>query len=209
MRFEANRISLFFRRFVITKLIIMIKHIAICLILLLCINQCTKKTHESVSTNPQKKSLIEPSMESTKNEALLTKTEEQWKSELTPNEYHVLREKGTEPAFTGQYTDHKTIGIYFCKGCKSELFRSNEKFDSHCGWPSFYKSIDKSKINETLDLSYGMKRVEVTCSNCGGHLGHVFDDGPKEKTGLRYCINSIALGFMDKQVYDSLLKVKK
>ncbi|MCB9252859.1 MAG: peptide-methionine (R)-S-oxide reductase MsrB [Flavobacteriales bacterium] len=135
-------------------------------------------------------------------------TEEEWKEKLSPEEFQVLRQKGTERAFTGKYTDNKEEGIYVCKGCGTELFSSETKFDSHCGWPSFYDGIDKSKITETLDLSHGMTRTEVTCSNCGGHLGHVFNDGPTDKTGLRYCINSISLGFIEKQEYDSLLKKK-
>ena len=124
----------------------------------------------------------------------VAKTEAQWKSELTPDQYEVLRKKGTERPFTGEYTDTKAEGIYVCKGCGTELFKSDAKFDSHCGWPSFYEGIDKSKIKETSDLSHGMIRTEVTCAKCGGHLGHVFDDGPT-KTGKRYCLNSVCLDF--------------
>ncbi len=183
----------------------MIKPIALSLILFFCLSQCTPKTKSRLNQNTQQITLNEPPMESTKNKVpLLTKTEEQWKAELTPQEYYVLREKGTEPAYTGQYTDHKAIGIYVCKGCNSELFRSNSKFDSHCGWPSFYECIDKSKITETIDWSHNMKRIEVTCSHCGGHLGHVFEDGPMDKTGLRYCINSISIGFKSIEKTDSI-----
>jgi peptide-methionine (R)-S-oxide reductase len=122
-------------------------------------------------------------------------TEEEWKKKLSKIEYYVLREKGTERPFTGEYWNHKEKGIYKCAGCGTELFSSNTKYASGCGWPSFYDAIDKNKIEEKIDLTHGMKRIEVLCKNCGGHLGHIFDDGPKDKTGLRYCINSISLDF--------------
>lgn len=121
--------------------------------------------------------------------------EKEWKKKLSKEEYHVLREKGTERPFTGKYWNHKEKGTYRCAGCGVELFSSEVKFDSGCGWPSFYQSLDKDKIEEKLDLSHGMRRIEVLCKNCGGHLGHVFDDGPRDKTGLRYCINSVSLDF--------------
>ena len=122
-------------------------------------------------------------------------TEDEWKKKLSKEEYRVLREKGTERAFTGEYWNHKEKGTYRCAGCGVELFSSETKFDSGCGWPSFYDALDKDKIEEKVDLSHGMRRIEVLCKNCGGHLGHVFDDGPREKTGLRYCINSVSLDF--------------
>ncbi|MHB8635361.1 MAG: peptide-methionine (R)-S-oxide reductase MsrB [Fimbriimonadaceae bacterium] len=124
----------------------------------------------------------------------LPATDAEWRERLSPEQYHVLREKGTEPAFTGKFTSHAEPGVYVCAGCGEELFTSNEKFDSHCGWPSFYEAADKSKVAEHEDTSHGMRRIEVTCARCGGHLGHVFPDGPKP-TGLRYCINSASLGF--------------
>ena len=130
-------------------------------------------------------------------------TEEQWKERLTPEEYNVLRKKGTEKPFSGKYYDHNASGIYVCKGCGTELFKSDAKFDAQSGWPSFYEGIDKSKIKETIDRSHGMIRTEVTCATCGGHLGHVFDDGPQDKTGLRYCINSVSLGFVAKENLDT------
>lgn len=129
-----------------------------------------------------------------KSEFEIPTTNEEWKNILTPQQYHVLREKGTERPFTGEYWDHKEQGIYRCAGCGEELFDSTTKFDSGCGWPSFYDGLDKSKIKEHEDFSHGMHRIEVTCSKCGGHLGHVFPDGPRP-TGLRYCINSASIKF--------------
>lgn len=126
------------------------------------------------------------------------KTDEEWKESLTTDEYAVLREKATERAYTGEYDQFWDSGLYVCKACGNELFYSDTKFDAGCGWPSFYKSIDSTKIKEVPDYSLGMKRIEVQCARCGGHLGHVFEDGP-DTTGLRYCINSISLGFSKKK----------
>ena len=120
-------------------------------------------------------------------------TDEEWKNKLTSAEYHILREKGTERPFTGKYDEFFEDGRYRCAGCDEELFISETKYNSGCGWPAFYESLP-NKIEESEDNSFGMKRIEITCKNCGGHLGHVFNDGPKP-TGLRYCINSTSLDF--------------
>jgi peptide-methionine (R)-S-oxide reductase len=122
------------------------------------------------------------------------RTEEEWKKVLTPERYLVLRQKGTERAFTGAYWDTKDPGAYRCGGCGTLLFRSQEKFDSGCGWPAFSAPVEPGAVKETPDHSHGMVRTEITCAKCGGHLGHVFDDGPGP-TRLRYCINSVSLDF--------------
>jgi peptide-methionine (R)-S-oxide reductase len=122
----------------------------------------------------------------------IDKTDAEWRAELSPDQYHILREKGTERAFTGEYYKTKTPGMYICAGCGQELFSSETKYDSGSGWPSFYQPAQKDKVETHEDRTHGMKRVEVTCSRCGAHLGHVFEDGPNP-TGLRYCINSASL----------------
>jgi peptide-methionine (R)-S-oxide reductase len=122
------------------------------------------------------------------------KSEEEWKQTLTPEQYHVLRQKGTERAFTGKYWNHHEDGTYTCAACGQELFTSDTKFDSGCGWPSFYDAKDNGTVVFHEDFSHGMHRIEVLCSRCGGHLGHVFNDGP-QPTGQRYCINSVSIDF--------------
>ena len=120
------------------------------------------------------------------------KTDAEWRAELSPEQYEVLRRKATERAFTGKYVDTKEPGVYRCAGCGAELFRSDAKFDSGSGWPSFVEPTSLDSVDTQIDTSHGMIRTEVTCASCGGHLGHLFPDGP-EPTGLRYCINSCAL----------------
>jgi peptide-methionine (R)-S-oxide reductase len=123
----------------------------------------------------------------------MTKTDAEWREQLTPEQYAVLRQHGTERAFTGKYVNTKTPGQYLCAACGQPLFASDTKFESGSGWPSFWDVVDKGNVELRTDNSYGMKRVEVLCSRCGSHLGHVFDDGPRNTTGLRYCINSVCL----------------
>ncbi|HLD61195.1 MAG TPA: peptide-methionine (R)-S-oxide reductase MsrB [Patescibacteria group bacterium] len=123
----------------------------------------------------------------------INKSNDEWKKSLTPDAYHILREKGTERAFTGKYWNTTDEGKYVCAGCGQELFLSDTKYDAGCGWPSFYTPVNNETIETLPDDSLGMNRMEVRCRRCGGHLGHVFDDGPREKGGQRYCINSGAL----------------
>jgi len=129
--------------------------------------------------------------------AAIVKSDKEWKTLLSPQEYHVLREKGTERAFTGKYNKFYKEGTYICKGCQNPLFISETKYDSGSGWPSYYTCIE-GNVEEIQDNSHGMNRVEVVCNRCKGHLGHVFTDGP-QPTGLRYCINSVSLSFKEKE----------
>jgi len=127
----------------------------------------------------------------------VTKTDAEWRKELTPEQYHVARQKGTEPAFTGRYWDNHEKGLYRCACCGAELFQSDTKFESWTGWPSFYAPVEPGTVRTEEDTSYGMRRVEALCAQCDAHLGHVFPDGPKP-SGLRYCMNSASLNFEKK-----------
>jgi peptide-methionine (R)-S-oxide reductase len=127
-------------------------------------------------------------------EAELPKNEDEWRARLTPAEFRVLRQAGTEAPWTGEYTDTKTTGVYRCRACRAELFTSDTKFDSHCGWPSFFQPLAEDRVRYIEDSSMGMRRVEVRCANCDSHLGHVFEgEGYGTPTDQRYCINSISL----------------
>jgi len=127
----------------------------------------------------------------------ISKPEDEWRRELTPEQFHILRQKGTERAFTGEYAHSKTAGVYRCAGCGQELFASDAKFESGSGWPSFFQPIGQGCVESHEDSSHGMRRVEVTCSRCDSHLGHIFPDGPRP-TGLRYCVNSASLRLQPK-----------
>jgi peptide-methionine (R)-S-oxide reductase len=130
--------------------------------------------------------------------ATVNRSEEEWKNILTDEEYRVLREAGTERPFTGKYTDHDAEGNYYCKACGNLLFTSETKYHSGCGWPAFYDKAGNSAVETRVDHSHGMTRIEVLCKNCHSHLGHIFEDGPRDKTGMRYCINSVSLDFKEK-----------
>jgi len=158
-----------------------------CLFILIALMACSPNT-----VNPRT-----TIMESANNQFEIMKSAEEWKKELTPEQYAVLREAGTERPFSGKFNMHFEEGTYRCGGCNEPLFTSDSKFDAHCGWPSFDREIEKGKIVEKLDKSHGMLRTEILCAKCGSHLGHVFDDGPTE-TGLRYCVNSLSLDFESK-----------
>ncbi len=161
------------------------KTISLILMAVIGISACNAQEKEN--TNPTKSSAMK-----------VQKTDAEWKKELSPLQYNVLREAGTERPFTGEYTMHFEDGDYKCAACEAVLFDSEAKFESHCGWPSFDKAADNDALIEREDRSHGMVRTEILCASCGGHLGHVFDDGPTE-TGKRYCINSAALGFKKEQ----------
>jgi methionine-R-sulfoxide reductase len=155
---------------------------------------CTRP-NAAQNTKPSASMVKTSAMDTTKK---INRTEEEWKAMLTPQQYHVLRDKGTDAPFTGKLTYNKDKGTYYCAGCGNELFTSDMKFDSSCGWPSFDKEIEGGKIKTSRDTSHGMTRTEITCAKCGSHLGHLFDDGPTV-TGLRYCVNSTSLEFKKEQ----------
>lgn len=146
---------------------------------------CNSQVRENVNKK-------EKTMDSTQT---IVKTEEEWKKILTPEQYEVLRNKGTDRPFTGKYYLTTDKGVYLCAGCGTELFTSDMKFESSCGWPSFDKAMEGGKIKTVIDRSHGMIRTEILCAKCGGHLGHLFDDGPTA-TGLRYCVNSTSINFI-------------
>lgn len=162
------------------------------LLVLIVFSSCRQSENNAFA---QQQAVQSPSISSTMDTVKkINRTEEEWKKILTPQQYHVLREKGTDAPFTGKLTLNKEKGMYSCAACGSELFTSDMKFDSHCGWPSFDREIEGGRIITQTDRSYGMVRTEILCAKCGSHLGHLFDDGPTS-TGLRYCVNSTSLDF--------------
>jgi len=150
----------------------------------------------SCSGNSQTSTAVKSTPQDTSK--VINRTDAEWKSMLTAEQYHVLREKGTDRPFTGKYYLHDEKGVYRCAGCGQELFTSDMKFDSDCGWPSFDKEIAGGKIKQIEDHSFGMVRTEIVCARCGSHLGHLFDDGPT-LTGMRYCVNSTSINFAPKK----------
>jgi peptide-methionine (R)-S-oxide reductase len=159
------------------------------LVFLVTINfySCQNSNQQQTETKAIKTDTMQPNV---------TKTEVEWKKELTPEQYSVLREKGTERPFTSELNDKYDDGVYVCAACNTELFYSDNKFDGHCGWPSFDNEIgDGSRVKKIKDFSHGMARTEIICTNCNSHLGHIFDDGPTQ-TGNRYCVNGISLKFV-------------
>jgi methionine-R-sulfoxide reductase len=163
------------------------------IILLLCIVFCSCKQKDN-DAQAQQINAIKTKAAAMDTIKKINRTEEEWKKILTPEQYHVLREKGTDAPFTGKLTLNKDKGMYYCAACGNELFTSEMKFESHCGWPSFDKEVAGGRITTVTDNSYGMERIEILCTKCGSHLGHLFDDGPTE-TGLRYCVNSTSIDF--------------
>lgn len=162
-----------------------------------CVAGCGASRGTNTTVAPAVTNLPAPITEQTMQDKV-NKTDNEWKKELTPEQYRVLREKGTERPFTGKYWNTKEPGVYRCAGCGQILFESDTKFDSGCGWPSFSAPDSSNAVATAQDHSLFAERTEVLCSKCGGHLGHVFDDGPKP-TGLRYCINSVSLKFDEKK----------
>ena len=138
---------------------------------------------------------VSPAQEKSSMDKKITKTESEWKEVLTPKQYYILRQKGTDMPGEGGYTNHFEKGTYHCAACDAQLFESGTKYESHCGWPSFDDAIDGA-VEYSVDKTHGMIRTEITCSRCGGHLGHVFDDGPRDTTGKRYCVNTTSLRFV-------------
>lgn len=162
-----------------------------------------EKSNQSNQNNQKNKSNMSNNESKDYGNFRIQKSEAEWKEILTPEQYRILRQKGTERPYTGEYNVFYKKGQYACTACGNVLFTSDTKFDSHCGWPSFYDALDKTKVKEIEDNSLGMSRIEVVCAECGGHLGHVFNDGPKP-TGLRYCINSVSIQFVEEGKNDSL-----
>jgi peptide-methionine (R)-S-oxide reductase len=172
----------------------MLMTILLCILISAC-QPGSRSAEPQADTSIRTDTLAPPAFDAAGNLSVIDKPDALWRKELAPKTYNILREAGTERAFTGAYWDHHEQGTYACAGCALPLFNSATKFDSGTGWPSFYDPVDPKHVTLHEDASYGMRRVEVRCARCGGHQGHVFDDGPAP-TGMRYCINSAALQFV-------------
>lgn len=172
---------------VIAKTLTVLAVAAAALLVMTRCENCLDEPHNQPGDNPM-----------SRNEFEVQKSEQQWREELTPQQYNICREKGTEPAFSGEYWDKKDSGTYLCAACGQELYASDTKFDSGSGWPSFYAPIEERRIATDTDTRHGMQRTEIMCGRCGAHLGHVFDDGPAP-TGMRHCVNSASLKFRPRE----------
>lgn len=167
-----------------------------CCCIALLVAGCERDAPTRAAPLEQSPSNAQQEVTMNKSQPTVSHTDAEWRKLLTPEQYEVLRHKGTERAFTGEYTDKTDAGTYYCAACGAELFASQHKFHSGCGWPSFYTALAGDRVKLQPDTSLGMVRTEVTCARCGSHLGHVFNDAPDQPTGQRYCINSVALKFV-------------
>lgn len=181
--------------------------LAVAMLFLVACNQAQKSQSAQKAKDDSKESVTSLNLPSDLSLEKIVKSDDEWKAEMGEQEFYVLRKAGTERAFSGEHWNNKKEGVYVCGGCQLPLFASNTKFKSGTGWPSFWEPIKSEFVAEKTDESYGMRRVEVLCARCDGHLGHVFPDGP-QPTGLRYCINSVSLDFVTEEDYQSQVDQK-